>query len=207
MLSVCDYMLDITLVLTLVVLCRCWLFFSFFFNDTATTEIYTYGHPLSLHYALPIYRVEHVIHLACSHAGTRLAAAFVGHVLRVGPGHRPEQGAGDVVRRTDTRACVVQDARLFLLERDQVFHAGDVQTFLVDQDEAGLVDRRNGFKIFHQVVGIVLEQRIVDGLRVGHDHQGVTLRLGARHGCRADDPTAARLVFDHDGLEIGRAHV
>src|SRR3546814_18556257 len=25
-----------------------------FFNDTATTEIYTYGHTLSLHYALPI---------------------------------------------------------------------------------------------------------------------------------------------------------
>src|SRR3546814_12156318 len=25
-----------------------------FFNDTATTEIYTYGHPLSLHDALPI---------------------------------------------------------------------------------------------------------------------------------------------------------
>src|SRR3546814_13103048 len=29
--------------------------FYFFFNDTATTEIYTYGHTLSLHDALPIY--------------------------------------------------------------------------------------------------------------------------------------------------------
>src|SRR3546814_14665504 len=28
----------------------------FFFNDTATTEIYTYGHTLSLHDALPISR-------------------------------------------------------------------------------------------------------------------------------------------------------
>src|SRR3546814_20827436 len=27
----------------------------FFFNDTATTEIYTYGHTLSLHDALPIW--------------------------------------------------------------------------------------------------------------------------------------------------------
>src|SRR3546814_18406070 len=26
----------------------------FFFNDSANTEIYTYGHPLSLHDALPI---------------------------------------------------------------------------------------------------------------------------------------------------------
>src|SRR3546814_19302408 len=29
-------------------------FVVFFFNDTATTEIYTYGHTLSLHDALPI---------------------------------------------------------------------------------------------------------------------------------------------------------
>src|SRR3546814_15859752 len=33
----------------------CFVFFIFFFNDTATTEIYTYGHTLSLHDALPIY--------------------------------------------------------------------------------------------------------------------------------------------------------
>src|SRR3546814_18404928 len=30
------------------------IFCAFFFNDTATTEIYTYGHTLSLHDALPI---------------------------------------------------------------------------------------------------------------------------------------------------------
>src|SRR3546814_3026763 len=30
----------------------------FFFNDTATTEIYTYGHTLSLHDALPICRLQ-----------------------------------------------------------------------------------------------------------------------------------------------------
>src|SRR3546814_7149016 len=31
-----------------------FVYFFFFFNDTATTEIYTYGHTLSLHDALPI---------------------------------------------------------------------------------------------------------------------------------------------------------
>src|SRR3546814_1000882 len=34
----------------------CFVFF--FFNDTATTEIYTYLHTLSLHDALPIYKVN-----------------------------------------------------------------------------------------------------------------------------------------------------
>src|SRR3546814_6199788 len=33
-------------------------FVIFFFNDTATTEIYTYGHTLSLHDALPIYALK-----------------------------------------------------------------------------------------------------------------------------------------------------
>src|SRR3546814_15843162 len=35
------------------------LWFFFFFNDTATTEIYTYWHTLSLHDALPIYAEPH----------------------------------------------------------------------------------------------------------------------------------------------------
>src|SRR3546814_12127620 len=33
----------------------CSMCFFFFFNDTATTEIYTYWHTLSLHDALPIF--------------------------------------------------------------------------------------------------------------------------------------------------------
>src|SRR3546814_20631997 len=36
-------------------LCVVCTFKFFFFNDTATTEIYTYGHTLSLHDALPIW--------------------------------------------------------------------------------------------------------------------------------------------------------
>src|SRR3546814_16612097 len=35
-------------------LCSFRIFLCFFFKDTATTEIYTYGHTLSLHDALPI---------------------------------------------------------------------------------------------------------------------------------------------------------
>src|SRR3546814_3395503 len=37
---------------------RIVLLWMFFFNDTATTEIYTYCHTLSLHDALPIYAAE-----------------------------------------------------------------------------------------------------------------------------------------------------
>src|SRR6056300_278717 len=41
-------------VIFLTALCCTYLEFSFFFNDTATTEIYTRLHTLSLHDALPI---------------------------------------------------------------------------------------------------------------------------------------------------------
>src|SRR3546814_19369864 len=51
----------------------------FFFNDTATTEIYTYRHTLSLHDALPIWILLWSVQLAfrrggsgCGVIGTRL---------------------------------------------------------------------------------------------------------------------------------------
>src|SRR3546814_15430733 len=40
-----------------------FIYIYFFFNDTATTEIYTYWHTLSLHDALPIY----IPHIAIVH--------------------------------------------------------------------------------------------------------------------------------------------
>src|SRR3546814_20459082 len=43
----------------------------FFFNDTATTEIYTYGHTLSLHDALPISGSEATRRKASGEAGSR----------------------------------------------------------------------------------------------------------------------------------------
>src|SRR3546814_14326866 len=41
-----------------------------FFNDTATTEIYTYGHTLSLHDALPISAKEPRSHVVYELIGT-----------------------------------------------------------------------------------------------------------------------------------------
>src|SRR3546814_1347061 len=55
--------------------------FTFFFHDTATTEIYTYGHTLSLHDALPIWR---------GHA-TRTAARSAA----AAPPPRPREPAAD----------------------------------------------------------------------------------------------------------------
>src|SRR2546427_10112328 len=53
-------------------------FYFFFFNDTATTEIYT----LSLHDALPIYRLDNA-------AEVRRAGPTVGHFAR--PAQRRQQ--------------------------------------------------------------------------------------------------------------------
>src|SRR3546814_20037657 len=73
----------IYLVLLLVLLCISFLTFSrtffcfcfvFFFNDPATTEIYTYLHTLSLHDALPILSLKTAsFRLACP---TRSSAVF-----------------------------------------------------------------------------------------------------------------------------------
>src|SRR3546814_1713531 len=60
----------------------------FFYNDSATTEIYTYSHTLSLHDARPIYH-RHVPGPAAQ------AARGAGHPHR----QRPPRGRGPRVRR------------------------------------------------------------------------------------------------------------
>src|SRR3546814_20187224 len=72
----------------------------FFFNDTATTEIYTYGHTLSLHDALPI-----SIGMA-----EKLPA-------RGSSGGAPGRGRGDRIVRGDGTTV---DRRAFLWQRYRV---------------------------------------------------------------------------------------
>src|SRR3546814_20830556 len=55
-------------------ICYSFCFF-FFFNDTATTYIYTYGHTLSLHDALPIYTLDTIIPILTG-IGVAIAVAF-----------------------------------------------------------------------------------------------------------------------------------
>src|SRR3546814_12511332 len=66
-----------------------WCIYScFFFNDTATTEIYTYLHTLSLHDALPIYRAVPGPEGGPPRAGRAVDAAAAGAAChrRVGQG-------------------------------------------------------------------------------------------------------------------------
>src|SRR2546423_11057067 len=69
-----------------------FIFFIFFFNDTATTEIYT----LSLHDALPIYE---------------LSAAWDGMPAPATPGWRRSRGADRVARFSRTRRPLSRQGR------------------------------------------------------------------------------------------------
>src|SRR5438874_6379095 len=68
-------------------------FLFFFFNDTATTEIYT----LSLHDALPIYRVRGRAHRRRRQQGQRDQGGSRSH------GARPQGGEGPGGRRAQAR--------------------------------------------------------------------------------------------------------
>src|SRR3546814_19895025 len=68
----------------------------FFFNDTATTEIYTYGHTLSLHDALPISAPEQVSDIALQ-PGETLTAVSAGDTVRWVIGDTTS-GSGDAKR-------------------------------------------------------------------------------------------------------------
>src|SRR5881394_4128887 len=74
-------------------------FFFFFFNDTATTEIYTGWYTLSLHDALPIYRLDRLpalaqraAHARRAHHGPAGRLAGVGHQPALPPLQPPHPG-------------------------------------------------------------------------------------------------------------------
>src|SRR5256885_5921689 len=69
----------------------------FFFNDTATTEIYT----LSLHDALPICVLEHGGVAACTHVGQNLVHDALDRGIE--GGRRPGQSPDDLVGAELTR--------------------------------------------------------------------------------------------------------
>src|SRR3546814_13953015 len=76
------------------------LYIVFFFNDTATTEIYTYGHTLSLHDALPIYlggAPPPALHRA-ARLGADAGHGVFGHPVDAELG-RHDQRADDAERR------------------------------------------------------------------------------------------------------------
>src|SRR3546814_17446606 len=56
----------------------------FFFNESATTEIYTYGHTRSLHDSLPICPLGTIIETAA--AGIASASDLAGRIARQGGG-------------------------------------------------------------------------------------------------------------------------
>src|SRR6188474_3680926 len=76
-------------------------FFFFFFNDTATTEIYTSLHTLSLHDALPIYLAGPVRGALGRRRSLDPARAAGGRALRGSraPHRRDDGGAGGELRR------------------------------------------------------------------------------------------------------------
>src|SRR3546814_2236264 len=53
----------------------------FYFNVTATTESYTYGHPLSLHAALPIYGLRAVFQLESGYDSSTVKSAQGGRLF------------------------------------------------------------------------------------------------------------------------------
>src|SRR3546814_10450501 len=77
----------------------------FFFNDTATTEIYTYLHTLSLHDALPIYCLSSIQpHLRpCRRTGAGGTARHLGNGVRA-PGRLSSRPA----RRSEEHTSELQ---------------------------------------------------------------------------------------------------
>src|SRR3546814_5379165 len=83
--------------------CWCYCRICFVFNETATTEIDTYGHTLSLHDALPIYihvlvrrRSRGIKRLVGRDAAVQRRSSEKCYVVRAGPRERSEEHTSEL---------------------------------------------------------------------------------------------------------------
>src|SRR3546814_15035115 len=86
----------------------------FFFIDTATTEIYTYLHTLSLHDALPISDDDHR-HRACASARAQRHHDAADHVLRVR--HQYERGRRSEEHTSELQSLMRISYAVFCLKK------------------------------------------------------------------------------------------
>ena len=119
--------------------------------------------------------VKHQVNLAADHVSAGARAAFVGHVNGIDVGHALEQFAGHVIRRAGAGRCVVQLAGVGLGEGEQVFEVVGCHLGVGDQHQVGVINGRHGHKVAHQHKRLDRDQRLVDGVRVGHQQQRVAV--------------------------------
>ena len=136
-------------------------------------------------------------HAAADHVGEDRAA--IGHVDDIDAGHALEHFAGDVLRRADAGAGDRQLAGLRLGERDQL-GIGLRRHVVVDREDARHdQEPRDRGEIAHHVVGLVRQQRRIDGQRaVGAPVERRAVRRGFRHAVAADAAARAGHVLDRD---------
>src|SRR3546814_278471 len=80
----------------------------FFFNDTATTEIYTYLHTLSLNDALPIFRAFGTL---VAHESVVVSTEIPGRVAKIGFREAQRVEAGDVLIELDADILAAELAK------------------------------------------------------------------------------------------------
>ncbi|MNN56675.1 hypothetical protein D3C81_1716210 [compost metagenome] len=90
---------------------------------------------------------------------------------------------------------------------NDVRHAGGARALGVgDQHVGHHGQQRDRGEVLDGVVVQVLVQRGVDRHAIGHDQDGVAVRLGARHAGRADVAARARAVLHDEGCVELLAH-
>src|SRR3546814_16616888 len=90
----------------------------FFLNDTPTTEIYTYGHPLALHDALPVFGSRGREGLGC--------AVTSGRPARPGPSPRRRGPHAPTIRLPVSSHCRIAGASRVRSEE----HTSELQSLM-----------------------------------------------------------------------------
>ncbi len=146
------------------------------------------------------HRVEHHLDLAAEDVVARARAAAIGNMDKVGARQVFEQLARHVVVRALAGRGVVELAGLGLRERDEFLHVVGRHGRVHHHHELGAKQHRDRNEVAQQLIGLVGDQGLVDGLGGRHHDQGVAVGRRLRAFGGADHRAGARPVLHHEAL-------
>ena len=147
----------------------------------------------------PVKRAD-VIDAAADDVLHRRAAAAIGHVGDVDADGGVEQLAVDHAGRARAGRGDLHRRLVLFHVVDELRH-GVGRKFIGGDENGRLVgDQHDRHKIFEQVVGRLLVERLVDGVGAGAHHDGVAVRRRLRDARGADHAAGAADILDDDLL-------
>jgi hypothetical protein len=143
--------------------------------------------------------VEYDLDLAADQIGDGGRTSFIGDVLDIDAGGRPEHLGSQMAWSADAGTSIIQPARILLCERHKLSDIFDRLRRMHRDRDRRQRDQRERSEVLDRVIWQLGVERRVDGVRAhGADQQRLTVGRGFRYDVGTDRATSATPIVDDD---------